>query len=197
MSHPIKVDDRRLAFGVGFDDHNYQLVTIKNGVKHRCKYHQAWRDMLRRCYSNKTQDAHPTYKGCSVDKEWHTFSNFKLWMESQDWVNKFLDKDILNQGNKIYNPKNCIFVSRLVNNLFNTSNKTKGKLPTGVTKNKKSGNYIAQYSNKGKRIQIGTFKSVKEAFLVYKKVKYNYIKEVALTQQEPVKSALLNYIIKG
>lgn len=37
-----------------------------------------------------------------------------------------LDKDILNKGNKVYCPENCIFVPRRINNLFTKSNRVRG-----------------------------------------------------------------------
>lgn len=56
----------------------------------------------------------PAYVGCFVDKDWLTFSNFKSWMERQDWVGKELDKDIYGCG-KCYSPDNCTFVSKRLN----------------------------------------------------------------------------------
>ena len=41
---------------------------------------------------------------------------FKDWMENQDWEGNQLDKDLLFEGNKVYGPKTCVFVTRMVNN---------------------------------------------------------------------------------
>jgi hypothetical protein len=34
-----------------------------------------------------------TDTGCSVSDDWKYFSNFKLWMEKQDWGRKHLDDE--------------------------------------------------------------------------------------------------------
>ena len=74
--------------------------------------------MLQRCYSESHLVRQPTYKGCSVCEEWLTFSNFKSWMEQQDWEGKQLDKDLLVYKNKIYSPETCVFVSSVINSFF-------------------------------------------------------------------------------
>ena len=78
--------------------------------------------MLERCYSQKTQEKHTTYKECSVSEEWYNFQNFAEWMDKnynyetmQKW---HLDKDILFKGNKIYSPERCAFVPQEINVLF-------------------------------------------------------------------------------
>jgi hypothetical protein len=78
------------------------------------KVYAAWQSMLKRCYDPKTQIRQPTYKGCSVAKEWHNFQNFSLWYENNyptDGRDYHLDKDALIKGNKVYSSHTCCFLS--------------------------------------------------------------------------------------
>ena len=148
-----------------------------------------WRHMLSRCYDKKTK-SYENYggQGVSVCEEWMSYKIFKEWFDknyyeiSNDKMN--LDKDILNKGNKIYSPNNCIFVPSNINKLFTKTNKTRGNYPIGVYCNKELKRYVAQCSkiqSNGKKYQtyLGSFDTPKEAFIAYKIYKENYIKEIA------------------
>ena len=95
--------------GVGINDADYNT-----NYPVRCKYYSKWTDMLMRCYSKHYQAKNPRYIGCTVCNDWLIFSNFKMWMETQDWIGKELDKDLLGDG-RIYSPETCCFISRAVN----------------------------------------------------------------------------------
>jgi len=100
--------------GVGFlGDGEHKPVV--NG-KHT-KTYITWRNMLGRCYSDKVQVKQPTYIGCTVADEWHNFQNFAQWFDENYVEGYDLDKDIKFEGNKIYSPENCLFVSRKENNI--------------------------------------------------------------------------------
>tara|TARA_R110001592_G_C13193003_1_gene753567 strand:+ start:30924 stop:31628 length:705 start_codon:yes stop_codon:yes gene_type:complete len=74
-----------------------------------------WRGMLDRCYNEETHKKYPSYKGCSVCEEWHNFQNFAKWFEEnypKDGGVYQLDKDIKVEGNKIYSPDTCLFVTQ-------------------------------------------------------------------------------------
>jgi len=76
------------------------------------KQYTAWISMIRRCYSKIELDRFPTYKNCTVCKEWLNFQNFAKWFDD-NYIDGFeLDKDIKFDGNKIYSPNNCSFVSQ-------------------------------------------------------------------------------------
>ena len=184
---------RKFIYGIGINDANYQTHQIVNGKKTMCPFYQKWNSMLKRCYSNKCLAKQPTYVGCSVSKEWLTFSNFKLWMEQQNWKNKHLDKDLLTIGNKIYSAKTCLFVSSTINNLLSTHANARGKFPQGVSFNKSNNKYKAQIRIIGKVIHLGYFITIKEAEIVYIKEKIKYVNEIALQQTEPLKQALINW----
>lgn len=110
---------RSLICGFGVNDADYYTQT--KSPRWRCPYYQTWHSMLNRCYNEKHLRRQPAYLGCSVCGEWHKFSVFKAWMIKQDWEGKELDKDLLVQGNKVYGPETCVFVSGLVNKFITTS----------------------------------------------------------------------------
>ena len=187
------IANRRLVYGVGVNDSDYMVNPKVNGKNNICQFYAKWSGMLKRCYSDRYLKGRPTYEGCKVCEEWLTFSAFKLWMTKQDWVGKELDKDLLVQGNKIYSPRSCIFVSRRVNTLLVDCGASRGEFMIGVSIaiNK----YSAHCSTPEGNYRIGYFKSELEAHEAYCDIKYKLIAEVAANEGEPVKSALLRYKI--
>ena len=97
-----------IVYGVGFMGEGKHKPTI-NGKN--TKPYKTWCGMLERCYSDKYQAKYPTYIGCSVDPIWHNFQNFTKWFDKNYIEGYYLDKDIKVEGNKIYSPENCLFVS--------------------------------------------------------------------------------------
>lgn len=192
----MAINKRKPSQGVGINDAWYSTTTEVNGKRVQCPYYQRWSDMLTRCYSEKYHDREPTYKGCYVCDEWLTFSNFKVWMEKQDWKGKQLDKDLLNQNNKEYSPDNCLFVSRHINSLLLTRVLHRGEFMLGVHLHKETGKFRSQCCDgKGKIIRLGLYSKELSAHNAYKKYKYALIAKIANEQSEPLKSALLNYEI--
>ena len=191
------------VFGVGTTG----LEPIKNESGEKLDSYVCWNDMLKRCYSAKYQEKHPTYKGCSVCDEWLYYPNFKKWHEANyyeiDNKTSQLDKDILIKGNKIYSPETCIFVPQFINNLFTKRQKTRGTLPIGVCYYKASKKYKASLSvfKNGKKASkhLGYFDTADEGFEAYKKAKEDYIKEVADNYKDkiPVElyEAMCNYSV--
>jgi hypothetical protein len=114
--------------------------------------------MLARCYYEKNR---PTYVNAEVVEEWWKLSNFKAWMEIQDWEGKELDKDLLIKGNKIYGPDTCIFITSQVNLFIVELNKGVDELPLGVQKHRNA--FTAAIGVDGKRIHIGSYKTIEEA----------------------------------
>ena len=108
---------RKPVFGVGTNDADYIIDRRIDGKRVACPIYRAWKNMLKRCHSDKYQKDRPTYIGCSVCKEWLTFSNFRRWMLTQDWQGKQIDKDIKFKGNKIYSPETCMFVTNKENTI--------------------------------------------------------------------------------
>lgn len=184
---------RKLVFGVGVNDANYIVHPIIDGKNMTCPYYSTWRDMLKRCYNIKFQKRRHTYKGCSVVKSWLTFSNFKYWMDKQDWIGKQLDKDILVSGNKIYSPDTCVFVSGEINTLLVDCAASRGEYPQGVAWHKRDQKYQVYCNVRGKPKYLGSFNTVDEAELVYLKFKINNIELIAGEQSESVKLGLLRH----
>ena len=106
---------RKLIFGIGVNDAEYITSPRFGDIRGVCPYYSRWRSMLARCYSKKRQETSVAYKGCTVCKEWFVFSNFRCWMMAQDWEGRELDKDIKFDGNKVYSPETCLFVSQKEN----------------------------------------------------------------------------------
>ena len=184
-------------YGVGINDADYVVRPRINGKVLSCPFYAAWANMLKRCYCDKYQKTHKTYIECSVIEEWLIFSNFKSWMITQDWKGKSIDKDILKQGNKVYSPLACIFVSKSINNLLTNCSAKRGKFPQGVSYNKRTSKYDVRCRSNGKHVYLGSYLSAIEAHEIYKSFKYKVIAEVANQQSEPLRTALLNYVIEG
>lgn len=141
---------KKPVYGVGINDVDYVFET---------KDYKIWRNMLERCYCEKTQEKFPTYKGCTVCEEWHLFSNFKKWFHDNYVEGWELDKDILFINNKMYSPQTCCFVPREINSFLRRSdvNKQAGIYPT------QNGKYAAIIRVDGKQKRLGVFNSFMEA----------------------------------
>jgi hypothetical protein len=136
----------KLVYGVGVNDADYVVDTKTESGRLTCPFYKKWKAMLERCYSESNLRRHPSYSGCAVCTKWLTFSNFKLWMETQDWQGKELDKDIIGDG-YLYSPEYCCFVSRDLNNFLTDSNAKRGSTMIGVSFYKRSGKYDAMIRN--------------------------------------------------
>ena len=182
----------RLVYGVGINDADYSVQPIINGKQHMCHIYRVWVNMLNRCYCSKMHLISPTYIGCSVSKEWQTFSNFRKWMVTQESKGKQLDKDILHEGNKIYSVNTCCFVSNYINSLLNDRLASRGKYLIGVNFNKANNIFASNLSIFGRTKYLGCFKTEIDAHIAWRKAKAAYIIEAAFTQtQDNVREALL------
>jgi len=156
-------------------------TTDENGKK--LGSYMCWYDMLRRCYSKKCQEKHPTYIGCTVSEEFKNYDSFKLFYDKNYYEIKELgkiqlDKDVLYKNNEIYSKENCIFVPQIINKLFTKRQNYRGDLPIGVSLNGK--NYQAQCNDgDGKLKYLGAYTTPELAFNSYKKFKEKYIKQIA------------------
>lgn len=145
---------RKLVCGVGVNDAPYLIY--KRDPYWTCPYYSKWKAMLSRCYNAKTQERQKTYQGSEVCEEWLTFSNFKAWMETQDWEGKALDKDFLQEGSKVYSPETCVFIPTELNNFLTLKTSLRSDTPLGVSYHKVKGVYQARCNNGyGKNIWCG------------------------------------------
>ena len=196
--------DKKLVYGVGINDADYVVEKYKttgyvNGKQKQklvwyCPYHRVWKSMLKRCCSTKFQECNPTYRGCSVSEEWITLSNFKRWMEKQDWEGKQLDKDLLFEGNKVYSVETCVFVTSMVNSFTLDSGASRGEWPLGVSWHEGAGKFQSGCSNPftKKREHLGLFTCKEEAHQEWLKHKLEMAHLLAAEQtDERVAKALI------
>lgn len=187
---------KKLVYGVGTNNADYVVEkkeTVEvNGVQKQkrvwvCPHYQTWRNMLERCYSAKLHERQPTYKGCTVSKEWHTFSNFRAWMVAQDWEGLQLDKDLLIEGNKVYGSDTCVFVTQTVNSFTNDYGAKRGEWPIGVYWDKGKNKFRAQCHNPftKKTENLGRFTCEQEAHEAWLKRKLELAHELAVVQTDP------------
>lgn len=182
----------RKIHGVGINDANYELVRheYKEGRRRQvwmCPFYARWRAMLGRCYSKQFLEKHPTYRDCLVCEEWLTFSNFKAWMEDQEWENMDLDKDFKMGGNKIYSADTCIFLPQEINKLITRNKEPNAKYPLGVkfNPNSKINPYSARCSDGGsKAIHLGCFPTVQEAHRAYLQKKFEICEDYILKYKD-------------
>ena len=187
------ISKRKSIFGVGINDSDYITQPFIGDSRIICPFYIKWKSMIERCYSKKALLKRPTYIGCTVAPEWHSFMSFRAWMIKQDWEGKQLDKDILVPGNKIYSPNTCLFVSQKINTLLLDSPKRRGKYPKGVHWSKQVKKFVAQMNDGDKRKSLGYFDTAEAAHAVARKAKAEHITNIAQTQPELIKSALLRH----
>lgn len=165
-------------------------VGIYDRKRANSKIFQLWQDMIKRCYDERVHEIRATYKGCSVSKEWLTYSNFEDWVLKQDYKAKQLDKDIITYGNKEYSADKCAFVTSNINSLMNDCGANRGELKIGVSTN--GVKFQACCSNgKCKTISLGTFDNEEDAHIAYCKYKSTLIRRLAKNQEPRVKKGLI------
>jgi len=169
-------EKNKLIYGVGINDADYMVSVKQNGKRISCKAYLTWANMIKRCYYSDVKKNQPTYKGCTVEREWLTFSNFKKWFDGNYIDGYHLDKDLMVIGNKVYSPNTCLFVPNSINQLIIKEHKNKGGYPTGVTFIKKEGKYKARITIDSKEKYIDRFATAECASNAYRKAKAEDLK---------------------
>ena len=200
----MKVHNKILQ-GIGINDADYavrkyeQLGYVDGKQKQKlvweCPIYRTWMNMIKRCYDAKIQERQPTYIGCTVFEEWKIFSNFRVWMMTQDWEGSQLDKDLLIEGNKVYSPETCVFVSGMVNTFTTDRGAARGGWMIGVNWNKPAGKFQSRCSNPftKKQEHLGLFDSEQEAHKAWLNRKLELAHELAAIQTDPrVAKALID-----
>ena len=190
----------KLVYGVGFNDKTRTAFVDGKNVKE----YVLWKDMLKRCFSEKEQARYPTYKGCNVSDNFLNYSYFYDWCQEQIGFGKVdekgrswcLDKDLLFVGNKTYSETTCVFVPQEINKFFNEYGNARGEYPIGVYFDKQKGKFKAQCAVNGKIKNLGRFNTPQEAFAVYKPFKEDLCKQLALKWQHEIDSRLFNAMMK-
>ena len=193
---------------IGVNDADYVVKqTIKNTdgtiTRTQCPYHAKWASMIDRVYnSNKECTRHQTYEGVTVCNEWLTFSNFKKWMELQNWEGKFLDKDLLSQTTpSTYCPESCAFISPRLNRLIARGfYPRKVPMPVGVewvrvSSTNPAGKFEVNIQVSGKKQYVGRYASISTAVLAYTLAKVQQlIVEREVETDSRIKTGLSRYI---
>ncbi len=183
MKHPQATSNIFTVEGVAVNDADYTDMR-------KCPYYAVWHSMIIRCYSPRFLLKNPSYIGCSVHSDWLLFSNFRTWMEKQDWCGKQLDKDIRIFGNKVYGPDTCLFVSKTINGLLNTQKRNRGAYPLGVHPH--GNKFKATYKKDRVSTHIGVYTTIAEASTAYQQYKADWIDICAAKEScSFVKSSLL------
>lgn len=188
----------KLVCGVGINDadyatHIYDSVGGKQRQLWRCPFYKKWKSMIERSCSVKYKDAYPAYADVSVCDEWVYFSNFKSWMETQDWEGKELDKDILLIGNKIYSPDTCVFVDAKLNSFILDNSARRGNWPIGVYYDKRKNRYMSRCSIGDGYGYLGCFGTPEEAHNAWRTAKWKLAQEfIALETDHRIIEALIS-----
>ena len=186
----------KLVYGVGFNDKTKPVFVDGKPVKE----YSLWKDMLRRCFSEKEQTRQPTYRGCNVSDNFLSYSFFYDWCQEQAGFGNIdekgrswcLDKDLLFVDNKTYSETTCVFVPHEINTFFIDRGNDRGDYPVGVYFHKARGRFMARCNVNGKQKHLGLYNTPQEAFVVYKSFKEALCKQLALKWQSEIDERLFN-----
>lgn len=154
---------KRTVFGIGYLGCNDADAVRDNYI------YSKWANMMQRCYDPNTHKLKPYYAQCTVDIEWHNFSNYREWHKenAMDDRKVDLDKDILISGNTVYGSETCTLVTHFANTIFET---TRG-MESNIVKNNDTGKYDVSMTILGTKKEVGSFDTEEEAkqgFIAYK-----------------------------
>lgn len=186
----------RNTLGVGFLGQG--RFTTRDADGNLTRAYRTWFAMLNRCYGKARNGK---YNECSVHENWHNFQTFAEWFsvqkcsEIEDW---YLDKDLLQKGNRVYSADTCVFLPQELNNFMNKREALRGNYLIGVSFDNQNGKFIAQGNFKGFRKKfIGAFYTEIDTFMAYKKEKEAHARflagKYAGKVDAKVITALLNY----
>lgn len=173
---------KNFLYGKGINDASYCVSDYSTGEQIVCPYYKRWYDMVKRCYSPHALKRMPSYERYSVCQDWLRFSNFKVWMECQNWSGQVLDKDIVIPGNVNYSPESCVFIPEYLNLALVSVARCKG-----VSYHKRSNMYYAVITRGSVKSHLGSFHSEFEAVLCYIEAKWTYLEDTLnkyLTEQD-------------
>ena len=184
---------------------------LKDGKCVATQEYAKWMHMLQRCFDDKFKEKYPTYKDVTCCERWLCFANFledfAILKNEYNWnvdEKLQLDKDILYKSNKLYSLENCILVSDWINKLFTKRDANRGECPIGVRYHKRDKKYEAYCNINGKKISLGYYNTIEQAFNAYKQAKENEIKRIAndcvskgfITKDSRLYNAMISYQIE-
>lgn len=177
-------------YGVGYiGEGKHKTTTNELTAKGKHKASEAytrWNGMMQRCY-DPTGKEYPRYGaiGVRVCEEWKCFQNYAEFFYTYWQEGLQLDKDILEQDNKIYCPERCKFVPIYINNLLIHQKNVSNGLPVGVYYLKRGPNMKNElnkpYTVEWRKKSLGTFSCPMQAHKVWQTNKANHI-ETAISQ---------------
>lgn len=194
------------VYGAGFTGIKYPRSKNCKNIKE----YVSWKQMLRRCFSEKEKKRICAYENVTCCDEWLNYENFYEWLHNQlnfdRWYNGkrwAVDKDILVKGNKVYSPNACCLIPQNVNCLFLKREAERGKYPIGVYCTEDGFGARCRNPFLDKAIELGHYLTPENAFyLGYKPYKENIIKQVAKIEYkagnitEQCYEAMMNYEVE-
>jgi len=136
--------------------------TLKERDLDLYRAYTAWKGIKKRLTGTKCHIEKPTYVGTAIDVEWLKFSIFQKWFNEYYVEGWELDKDLRVPGSRIYGREYCMYIPKILNNLFNDNRNVKSEYPLGV--DFKNGRYRAQCHQPWKHnSHIGHYSSPLEA----------------------------------
>ena len=176
--------------------------SYKDGKQEQTRPYKIWRAMMQR-QKLEYVDRNRGYEGVKVSKDFEDYDIFYGWFINQVGNSSFddhghyfqMDKDLLGNG-LIYTKDICVFLPREINNAT-IKPKKKKELPTGVYKSKNR--YVSKISRYNIERNLGSFKTIEEAFSAYKEAKESYVLELAEKWKDKIDirayNTLINYSI--
>lgn len=155
---------------------SYLKSYTENGVHYKTREYILWRGVVSRCTDgNKPGTRLRSYSGCGMSDEFKNFDYFAEWCNAQQGFKEQtkgrmwqLDKDIVG-GGKLYSQDVCVFVPACINTFMNEKSLPMEDALVGVCF--RDGKYTARCMIEGRRKWLGSFDSVEDAFVAYKKAK--------------------------
>ncbi|WP_245220321.1 hypothetical protein [Pseudomonas umsongensis] len=141
--------------------------------------YKTWHNMMRRAYDPKKSAA---YEDCRVCRKWWDYQEFAAWYSLQPYAfepDAELDKDILDQLNCVYSPEHCSVVPKVINQIFRDTRSRRGVLPIGVSVAPGGVGFVSVLSMLGKRVELGKFDDITEAFRTYQSAHSAYCNRLA------------------
>tara|TARA_B100001105_G_scaffold148940_1_gene119429 strand:- start:1917 stop:2660 length:744 start_codon:yes stop_codon:yes gene_type:complete len=159
--------------GVGYLGTNRKVTSLP-------AYH-CWKHMLVRCYSENYHSTRGTYRDCSVEKSWHNFTTFEVWFDKNYVEGYHLDKDLLEQGNRVYSKDTCCFIPDYLNSLIVEREIVVDGCEVGVSKRRKKGSteYNGLYNIQISGNYLGRTGNLEDANSRYKEFKSLLFEEAA------------------
>lgn len=166
----IKNKNHPHIYGIGYIGEGiYKCSFVDTDGKHNTPEYEAWRGIIRRCYSEENK-SYPVYgaRGVVVSEDWHNFQVFAEWYTSQKAYYKrwHLDKDLVDYQSKLYSEEYCTLVPKEINSLFTGGFKTivqameNGKWKVQMQKGDKCSNgekrqtFLGYYSTKEQALDV-------------------------------------------